>query len=88
MGKGKDRSLKVYQSGFTQPAFQVIEDLRLDPQGTTEVLKALTTLAENEDVAEWIGETGTKTVLKQLENNMNDPSLVEAGTVKKNFIIL
>lgn len=77
----QDRSFKVYQTGFLQAALKCVEGHAIRPSTAFELFKTLHKLSYNEDVALFIGEASTAVILKQIELNVNNKIIAEAGTV-------
>lgn len=82
-----DTALKIYQSGFLQAAFKAAEEGSLDQNTTHALHKGLLKLSQSEDVAALIGETGSITILRQLESHVDSQPLVDTATVIKIFFI-
>jgi len=64
-----------------QASFKVTEEEKLEPNTIHALLKSLLQLSQNEDVATFIGEAGAVTILKEIQSNIDNQSLVETGTV-------
>jgi len=80
LATNNDNAFKIYESGFVQASFKVTEEEKLEPNTIHALLKSLLQLSQNEDVATFIGEAGAVTILKEIQSNIDNQSLVETGT--------
>ena len=83
----EEKALKIYQAGFLQAAFKTVEETSIQPSTTLELFKTLLSLAKSEDVNSFIGEAGAHAIVKQIEANLDNKEIAEAGTVNLNPLV-